>query len=402
MIIDKVIVVLLALSLLIAMTVRYIKRYAPENLVLVPLLTFFITLYIAFTIYNINIHIFLQIPIFLFSVFIPAIAVYLQYNNIILTRKILYYKMKFYYKSGNYNKTIEYIEKLVSHEGRKSEYLYILGKCYKELGDFINARDSFSLAIELNSNDYKSYYEYGLILDETNKRSFALNMYEAALKIKPDFYEANEALGISLTSQGRFDEAVEIYKNALKLYPNSYEIYYNIAMIESELGRYDNAIEAFKKSGEIKEDLYMAHYNLGKLYYSKGEYDNAIEAYMKILPSTNYGPKGYYEIAIIYAVKQDFDRSMTSLEYAMELDMKYIEKADREYIFNPIRKLIENYKQTKENEKIEQIQKHNFMRNKLKIFSKREEEYINEEGETTLENCYDKNELFNQEARNHA
>ncbi len=410
MIIDKIIVVFISIILLVALIIRYIKRYAPENLILVPLLTFFITLYIAFTIYDVNIPIFLQIPIFVFSVFIPIIAVYLQYNNIILTRKILYLKMNFCFKAEDYKKTIGYIEKLVLLEGRKSTSMYILGKCYKALGDFINARDSFYLAIEIDPKDYKSYYELGIILDETNKKELALSMYDSALKIKPDYYEANEALGISLTSQGRFEDAVNVYYNAIKLYPNSYEIYYNIAMIESELGNYDSAIEAFKKAGEIKPDLYMAHYNLGKLYFSKGELDNAIDAYSKILNSTNYGPKGYYQIAIIYSQKKEYTKAMTSLEYAMELDLKYVEKADREYAFNPFRGLIEDYKKSKENERLEQIQKHNFMRHKLKIFNKKENDVLVFNENLTDYDDYDyskdysknDNEEYSNDVRNHA
>ena len=69
-----------------------------------------------------------------------------------------------------------------------NEYLYILGMCYKDLKDFIRARDSFALAIEFDDKDYKSYYEYGLILDSTNKKEAALIMFEKAIKIKPDFF----------------------------------------------------------------------------------------------------------------------------------------------------------------------------------------------------------------------
>lgn len=382
--IEKVTIVFVSLILMIFLSIKYIKRKNKENLVIVSFNSLFTSLYITFAIYDIYIPIILQISIFLFSILIPTIFVSLQYNNIILSRQILYYMMKFYYNTKDYKKTIRIIEKLANIDGSNTKYLYILGKCCKGLGDYINARDYFSLAVEYDKNDYKSYFELGLVFDETNKKDTAIVMYNSALSIKQDFYEAGEALAICLTSKGKFEYAVSVYKKMVKFHPNSFEMYYNIGMIESELGNYDSAVEAFKKSGSIKPDLYMAHFNLGKLYSMRGKYDMAIEQYTKILNSTNYGPIGYYNLAIMYAKKEDYQRAMTSLEYAMELDERYIKESDTEYSFNHIRPMIEDYKKAKEKEKIANIQKHNFMSQRLRIF-KLKEQLEEEETENNIE-----------------
>ncbi len=373
MIVEKATIIFIAVVLVILLSIRYIKRYAPENLVIIPLTTFFSCMYIFFTINGIYIPILIQTLIFVFAIILPINAVILQYNNIVLTRKILYYKMKYAYFSKEYEKTISYIEKLVSHEGRKREYLYILGQCYKNLNDFINARDSFALAIELDKNDYKSYYELGLILDETNKKETALAMFNRAIKIKPDFYEAHEALGICLTRQGKFNEAVSVYKKALEKFTNSYELYYNIAIIEMELGDYDSAKEAFENAGRIKPDLYTAFYNLGDINYLKGDLDGAIEEYRKILNSGVYGKKAYYKIAIVYATKKEYEKAMSSLEYAIELDPKYIESAKEEYIFKPMESLIQKYLHDKEILKIKEKDRRNYMKDKFKLFRKKDD-----------------------------
>lgn len=377
---EKIVVVLLSLILMILLSIRYVRRYAPENIIIVPFMSLLLSIYIPFAIYKINIPLYLQILILVFDIIVPACCATLQYNNIILSRKILYYRMKYNYRMCEYTKTIDMIAKLVSLEGRRAEYLYILGQCYKHIGDFINSRDSFALAVELDSKDYKSYYELGLALDETNKKDSAIKMFNNALKIKPDFYEAQEALGICLTSKGEFEEAVKIYRKALRYHPDSYELYYNIAMIESELGNYEEAIQAFEEAGKIKGDLYTAFYNLGKLYYSENRYDEAIEAFSKILNSTTYGKKGYYNLAIVYSKKGEYEKAMATLEYCMELDSKYIEKADNEYIFNPFRNRIEEYKKAKERIKIKEFQKHNFMDQSFKIF-KLKEKYLEDDDE---------------------
>ncbi len=361
MVIDKIASIFVALLLLFALSNRYIKRYSPENLLIIALLSFSTSIYSVLAIYDIYSPIYVQILFFTFSIIIPVVTVFLQYNNIILTRKILYYNMKLAYISKDYQKTVDLIEKIVAKEGRNSQLMYTLGQCYKKLNDFINARDSFVVAIELNDKDYKSYYELGLILDETNKKEKAMEMFKRALSIKKDFYEAEEALGISYTSQGKFKDAVRVYQNALKYHPDSYELYYNIGMIELELGNYEASEDAFRKSSEIKADLYTAHYNVGNICYLTARYDEAIESYKRILNSSTYGPKSYYKIAMSYAAKKEYDKAMVNLEYAIELDSSVINKIRDEIVFDGMRSQINSYLDDRKLLEGKEKQKKNYM-----------------------------------------
>ena len=370
MILDKIVIISVATFLIICLSIRYVKRYAPENVLIVALSAISLAIYITFVVMDASIHLYVQIGIFIFAFLLPIITTVLQYNNIIITRKILYFKMKRAYKYKEFDKTISLIEKLVSVEGRKSEYLYILGQCYKELEDFINARDCFSLAIELDNQDYKSYYELGLILDETNKKETAMIMFKKSLEIKPDFYEAAEALGICLTSQGRFEEAIASYTEALKIHTNSFELYYNIGMLEMEIGHLDDAIAAFMKAGQINPNLYTAFYNLGELNFLKGNYDEAIEEYKKILKSGLYGPKAYYKLAIVYSVKKEYDIAMSTLEYAIELDPKFLEMAKAEFAFKGMSDRIDEYINNKENLEKQKKEKKNYMKDRLRLFKR--------------------------------
>lgn len=381
MILDKIVIISVAILFITLLCVRYVRRYAPENLIIVALAALGVSSYITFAVMNMSIHLYAQIVIFIFSFVVPAFTIMLQYNNIILKRKIRYIKMKNAYKNREYERAIKLIEKIVLDEGRKSEYLYILGQCYKELRDFINARDSFALSAELDPKAYKSYYELGLILDETNKKETAMVMFNKALKIKPDYYEAAEALGICLTSQGRFEEAVKAYKDAVKIHENSCELYYNIGMLEMEIGHFDDAEKMFTRSGQINPNLYTAFYNLGEINYIKGDYDKAIEEYKKIVKSSIYGPKAYYKIAMAYAAKSEYDLSMSALEYVIEFDPKYLKMAKDEFIFRNMLDRIDEYVKNKEELERLKREKKNYMRDRLRLFKRKREETEDEEVE---------------------
>lgn len=377
MLLEKVGIMLFMIILLYIISYNYLKKYAPENSIIIVFLVASFVLYITFAIYNTFIPIYAQILIILFGMVIPCLAIFLQSKNIIIARKLIYYKMKSAYNMKDYKLALKYINKLVILDGRSNELLYLAGMCYKGLKDFINSRDSFALAIEFDDKDYKSYYEYGMVLDSTNKKEAALLMFDKAIKCKPDFYEAKEAKGICLTSQGRFLEAIFSYNEAVKVHKDAYEMYYNIGMLEQEVENYDKAEEAFRKVEEIKPEFLLASYNVGELCLRKGEYEEAIKEYKKVTNSMTYGPKSYYKIAVCYALLKEYDKAMSVLEYAIELNEEFIKKASVEYAFLPMRDMINSYIKSKQEANQRKIDKKNYMKNKIvKFFMKNEEDKL--------------------------
>lgn len=343
MIIETVITIVAIVVLNFLLASKYIKRYAPENILIAMVSSFALGSYLAFVFNDVYIPILIQNILFIFMFGIPCIFAILQYNNIILSRKILYYKMKFNMYSENYEKAKNILYRLIDQVGRKAEYYYLLGLCYKNLDDFVNSRDSFALAVELDKRNYLSYYELGRILDETNKKDTAIIMFNNALRIRPDFYDAAESLGITYTSQARYDEALKVYKNALEYHPQSFEIYYNIAMIELEIGDYDNSEKSFEQSAKLKPKLYSAYYNMGVINYLKGDYTKAVEFFKQARSSTVYGGRAYYKLATVYAATKEHEKAMSCLEYAIQIDSKYLNEAKEELIFENIKDRIIAY-----------------------------------------------------------
>ncbi len=343
MVIDKVIVIVAVITLLLALSVKYVKKCINKNLVVISLLSFTMSIYIILTISGIYIPLYVQISVLIFSFLVPLFFTFLQYNDIAITKKILYYNAKISYMTNDYEKSIKYIQKLINKYEKTADILFMKGMCYQKLNDTIMARDAFVETISVDPFYYKAYYELGIILDYSNEPERAIEMYRKAVSIKPDFYEAEEALGISYTNSGNYREAVKIYRCALKYHPNSYEIYYNIGMIELEQGNYDDAKEAFRNASKIKPDLYTAYYNLGNIEYLNGDLDEAINDYRKVLKSVTYASKSYYKIALCYATKKEFEKAMGSLEYAIELDNNIINNLKNEIVFDGMKDLISDY-----------------------------------------------------------
>ncbi len=373
MLFEKISVILFMIIILIYLCRKYIKSYAPENVVIIPLLAASLVCYITFVVSNVFIPIYVQILILLFGILLPGVISILQLKNIILTKKIIYYKMKYLFNIKDYKATIKYINRLILLEGRNNEYLYMLGICYKELGDLVSARNSFSMAIEFDEKDYKSYYEYGLILDSSDKKEAALLMFDKAIKAKPDFYEAKEAKGICLTSQGRFLEAIFNYNEAVKMHKEAYEMFYNLGMLETEVENFEKAEQAFEEVEKIKPEFVLASYNVGELACKRGDYKKAIEEYKKVTTSITYGPKAYYKIAVCYSLLSEYDKAMGVLEYAIELDEEFIKKSSVECAFLPMRDKINQFIKDKQDLKQKQNDRKNYIKNKVVKFFKKDD-----------------------------
>ena len=343
MLIEKVITVVIIVVLNFFLIHKFVKRYVPENVFIEALSSFAFGSYLVFTIYEVYIPELIQIFLIISMFFIPLIFVILQYNNIILTRKILYYKMKWNMYLQDYERAKKLIYKLIEQTGRSAQYYNYLGICYKHLNDFVNSRDSFALAVELDKTDYLSYYELACILDETNKKETAIIMFNNALRIKPDFYDAAESLGICYTSQARYEEALRIYRNALEYHPQSFELFYNIAMVKLEIGEYDDAEKSFEKAANLKPKLYSAYYNIGTINYLKGDYIKATQFFKLARSSTMYGGRAYYKLATVYAATKEYEKSMSCLDYAVQIEPKYLKDAKEELVFENMKDRILEY-----------------------------------------------------------
>ena len=87
---------------------------------------------------------------------------------------------------------------------------------YKLSGDRRTAFDRFAKAIELNRDDYKSYYEVGSIFNDMGKYEDAKIVLDNSLRIRPDYTPSSELLATVLSNEEKYEEAINVYKNAIR------------------------------------------------------------------------------------------------------------------------------------------------------------------------------------------
>ena len=99
------------------------------------------------------------------------------------------------------------------------------------------------------------------------------------------------------------------------------------------------AKEMYERAAEINHKLYAACYNLGLISLIQKDYDMA-EKYFNDSMYEDLEAKSYYQLAKVYALKDEKDKAIHFLNRAIELDESLLEKANKEKCFESIRNYI--------------------------------------------------------------
>ena len=107
-------------------------------------------------------------------------------------------------------------------------------------------------------------------------------------------------LGNILQDQERISDAIFMYQRAILIDPKYYKAYYNLANIYLEEEKPFLAIENYRKANKAKNDFPYAYYNLGCAYIQAGELKKAKIAFLKAIELNKNDPDFYYNLAYTY------------------------------------------------------------------------------------------------------
>lgn len=107
-------------------------------------------------------------------------------------------------------------------------------------------------------------------------------------------------LGNILQDQEKISDAIFMYQKAINVDPKFYKSYYNLANIYLEDEKPYLAIENYRKANKLKNDFSYAYYNLGCAYLKTGNLKKAKIVFIKAIELKNTEPDFYYNLAYTY------------------------------------------------------------------------------------------------------
>ena len=179
-------------------------------------------------------------------------------------------------QSGNYQFSIEMIEKAIQINPNVASYHSNKGIAFQELKQFYLAVTCFDKAISLNPLYANAYSNRGNALQGLKLFDGAIASYNRAIEIKPDLAEAYSNRGNVQQELKQFDLAVTSYDEAIKIKPDYLEAYFNRGNALQELKLYDDAVASYNKAITINPNHAEAFCNRGNALQELKQLEAAI------------------------------------------------------------------------------------------------------------------------------
>lgn len=337
MLAEKIIFNVLAFSLFVIMFFKMIKKNDTNYVVILCMQALGIAINFIEIIFKLQLNVLMRVFIYVLSVIIPAVIIYIEHKNINFSEVVYITLSKIATFFNNSKLSKAFLIKLVTKYPESYLGHKMLAKIYEKEGGMRKAIDEYVQVIDIDKKDYESYYQISYLLNELNKKEEASEMLETLLRKQPDMIEATELLGDIYCEQERYKEAANIYNEALKYNPTSYELYYNMGMVYTMLNDFQNAKICYEKAATINTISYNSYYSLGQISFIYNDLEEAEKYFMNALADNLLEPKAYYNLAKICMLRGEKENAINYLNVAIEIDPYMYKKAEKEPVFIPIK-----------------------------------------------------------------
>ena len=135
------------------------------------------------------------------------------------------------------------------------ESVLATGHKYFNRKNYKKALEYYGLAVRLRPHKAEPLYWQARALENSGKRTKAIEQLERVLKVDPEYVAAYNRLGWIYTKSKKWNKAIEHLDKAIELDPNNGWAYYNRGRCYFKLGQSDKALANAKKACELGFEL---------------------------------------------------------------------------------------------------------------------------------------------------
>ena len=172
----------------------------------------------------------------------------------------LYWLAKLDYDARAYTPAISRLRRVIELDPNMMRAYNNLGLCFDALGEFDEAIQNFTRAIELNRKQEKPSpwppLNLAVSLISLNRLDEAVARLNEALTYNPKFPQAHYELGLVLEKQRKFKDAIAALQQATELDPSYPEPHYALGRIYQRQGKREEAQEQIEKFKKLKKESY--------------------------------------------------------------------------------------------------------------------------------------------------
>jgi arylsulfatase A-like enzyme/Flp pilus assembly protein TadD len=136
-----------------------------------------------------------------------------------------------------------------------------LARAQAKLGHTDEAKIWLQKAVSLNPQNYRAWYESGL-LDASSNPAAALSAYQKAVAVQPNFYPGQRELGMALFNHKDYAAAAPHVEKAISLGMEDAHLHNYLGICYSRTNRLEKAVRSYQAALRLDPGLAEAHLNL--------------------------------------------------------------------------------------------------------------------------------------------
>lgn len=265
--------------------------------------------------------------------------------------EILFQLGELYFLLNNFQRAVQYLEKVIAKNDKHIEALKILEKIFAFSNDYENAYETAekifgiektpSNLLELiniaskdkNLDKIKDFENSDILNDEVlygiacayyenGKLNEAKEKLENTLKINPENENALVLLGKIYFDESEFEKSKNIFNKFSKTSDNT-EVLNYLGLFALEEMNFIDAIKYFSKASAKNKQNPRYFYNLGNAYFYNGWFKEAVQAYIQAICISPDVPGYRYSLAYLYFEQKNFDKAQKEVDYILEHNPDY-------------------------------------------------------------------------------
>ena len=168
--------------------------------------------------------------------------------------------------NGNYDLAKNKLLDITQKNKKNGKAYNLLGVCFFELKELIEAENNFTNAIKIEQN-YKYYYNRGNVRIELNELDNALKDYNIAISLNDKKGDIYNNRGNLFYRMKKYNMAIKDFIKFSELQPDNEKAYLYIAKSQFLVNDFQKAIKNLKKAVEINSKYSEAFFWLGLAHH---------------------------------------------------------------------------------------------------------------------------------------
>lgn len=192
------------------------------------------------------------------------------------------------------------------------------GALYEAAGDYEEALDLYSEAMEMTPSDARPYYHAGRAYANMGMAAEAREYMGRAITLNPNYRPfAYVSLGIALAREEDYEQAAGYFEKALEADPGLCIALYNLGLCQYNLGRREDAVGTLVRASDLCRDDAAAMVPVANMLVELGEVDRGLSLGRAALSLNPRNPEALYVVGLAYEAQGRYGEAAAFFERAL-------------------------------------------------------------------------------------